>query len=656
MAFSILEHLGKLEPSDHSGKYICPACEGNDFSVNEETGAYNCFNDTSAKHRAEIRNALAPLERWERPQRPYQRYTFPYANRDGETVLEVVRDDSSGKKSIRQQYPTIAPDTQKRKKLVDEIRTNILPYRYQEALDFSKANSLPIFVVEGELCCNRLWEVGLPAVTFLGGSGQYRSNGDYSLLFRQHQLVLCPDRDEPGVALMREVAADNPGSQWLYAEPDSFEWESLPQNGGYDMADWLDDGADQELILSSIVFKDRHEGRDGRPSFEEIIATFERMVGLYNNDARVVFEAREWLTLHEVKMPATEVEKLLAEARSRVHGREEMEVMDAKTIAMSEDSRAWTIAGILPESSVMLLAAAPGSGKSTLLYNWALHVATGSPWSRRRCKKGKSLIIQCDEPVVDAAEKMQIIGYDDNENLDKGDIGFIDRWRFNNIPQLLSYIKKHRPQLIMIDSLTSCLAGMDVDLIRSDAGNCIYELRDIANEYECSIVILHHLNKSGGIRDSSSFEANVSEVVKLYRQDNNYDTTQFIFEWTKSRSGLAGKHFLRRDPATYGWFYEGPVNGGRDDLDRLVQAVDTQNTRRFDRMALSRHVSSFDSNLAGRLAEQARRQGLLTSSFNVGPNGERTRLYQSWNYKEEDFTVSAAAAPEPTVEDDDIWF
>ncbi|NDF98428.1 MAG: hypothetical protein EB101_05800, partial [Chitinophagia bacterium] len=608
----------------------------------------------SAKHRAEIRNAIAPLQRWERPQRPYQRYIFPYANRDGSTVLEVVRDDSSGKKNIRQQYPTIPPDAQKRKKVIDEIRTNILPYRYQEALDFSKEKNLPIFVVEGELCCDKLWQIGLPAVTFLGGSGQYRSNGDYSLLFRQHQLVLCPDRDEPGVALMREVAADNPGSQWLYAEPDSFEWESLPQNGGYDMADWLDDGADQELILASIVFKDKHEGRDGRPSFEEIIATFERMVGLYNNDARVVFEAREWLTLHEVKMPATEVEKLLAEARSRVHGREEMEVMDAKTIAMSEDSRAWTIAGILPESSVMLLAAAPGSGKSTLLYNWALHVATGSPWSRRRCKKGKSLIIQCDEPVVDAAEKMQIIGYDDNENLDKGDIGFIDRWRFNNIPQLLSYIKKHRPQLIMIDSLTSCLAGMDVDLIRSDAGNCIYELRDIANEYQCSIVILHHLNKSGGIRDSSSFEANVSEVVKLYRQDNNYDTTQFIFEWTKSRSGLAGKHFLRRDPATYGWFYEGPVNGGRDDLDRLVQAVDTQPTRRFDRMALSRHVSSFDSNLAGRLAEQARRQGLLTSSFNVGPNGERTRLYQSWNYKEEDFTVSAAA--EPIVEEDDIWF
>jgi len=669
MAFSILDHLAKLEPSDHPGKFICPACGGNDFSVNEGNGAYNCFNDQSAKHRAEIRNALAPLQRWERPIRPFQKYTFSYQNRSGDSVLEVVRDDSNGKKAIRQNYPTIPQSSPKRKSLVDEIRTNILPYRYKEAIDFAAANSLPIFVVEGELCCDRLWEIGLPSVTFLGGSGQYRSNGDYSLLFRGKQLVLCPDRDEPGVALMREVASDNPGCQWLYADPDSFEWESLPQNGGYDMADWLDDGADKELLLSSIVYRDKHEGRDGRPSYEEVINTFERMVGLYGNDARVIFEAREWLTTHDLKMPGAEVEKLILEAKARVHGREEMEVMDAKAIAMSEDARKWTIAGILPESSVMLLAAAPGSGKSTLLYNWALHIATGTPWSNRRCKQGKALIIQCDEPTVDAAEKMQIIGYDDHPILDNGDISFVDRWRFSNIRQLQDFIKKNRPQLVMIDSLTSCLAGMDVDLIKSDAGNCIYELRDIANEYECSIVILHHLNKSGGIRDSSSFEANVSEVVKLYRQDQNYDTTQFIFEWTKSRSGLAGKHYVRRDPATYGWYYDGPINGGREELEKIVQKLEANRNERFDRKQLGMFVSGMDSTLAGRLAEQARRQGLITSSFNVGPNGERTRLYHSWDYdpaanvKPANSIVPSNIGPtiedtwlETDKEEDDIWF
>ena len=663
MAFSILDHLAKLEPSDHHGKYICPACGGNDLSVNEGNGAYNCFNDDSAKHRAEIRNILAPLDRWERPLREASSYVFAYQNRDKEKVINVIRDDSSGKKTIRQDYPTVPKESGKRKAAIDQLRKNILPYRYYEAIEASEAAGLPIFIVEGELTCDSLWEIGLPSITFLGGSGQYRANGDYSQLFRGKKVILCPDRDEPGVALMKEVASDNPGAQWLYAEPSNFEWESLPQKGGYDLADWLDDGADQETILASIVSKDRHEGKDGIPSFEEIISTLERMVGLYGNDARIAFEARQWMESHGIKLNAQETEKLLVEARGRVHGREEMEILDAKSIAQSEDSRKWTIAGILPESSVMLLAAAPGSGKSTILYNWALHVATGKDWSNRRCKQGKVLVIQCDEPVVDAAEKLQIIGYDD-DTLDNGMIDFIDRWRFSNIPQLLSYVQRHHPQLIMIDSLTSCLAGMDVDLIRSDAGNCIYELRDIANQYGCSIVILHHLNKSGGIRDSSSFEANVSEVVKLYRTDNNPDSTQFVFEWTKSRSGLAGKHFMQRDPSTYGWYYKGPVIGGNEALDNLVNMINSRKHERFDRSGAAKASGAWDTTNVGRLLEVARRQGLVATSFNVGPNGERTRMYQSWAYQEPDldFTpppdapMMAVNESLPKQEDNDDWF
>ena len=667
MAFSILDHLAKLEPSDHPGKYICPACGGNDLSVNEKNGAYNCFNDDSPKHRAEIRNILAPLDRWERPLRDAGSYVFVYQNRDKEQVINVIRDDSSGKKNIRQDYPTVPKDSGKRKAAIDQLRKNILPYRYYDAIEASETTGLPIFIVEGELTCDRLWEIGIPSITFLGGSGQYRANGDYSQLFRGKKVVLCPDRDEPGIALMKEVASDNPGAQWLYAEPNNFEWESLPQKGGYDLADWLDDGADFEIILASIVSKDRHEGKDGLPSFEEIISTFERMVGLYGNDARIAFEARQWMESHGIKLSAQETEKLLVEARGRVHGREEMEILDAKAIAQSEDSRKWTIAGILPESSVMLLAAAPGSGKSTILYNWALHVATGKDWSNRRCKQGKVLVIQCDEPVVDAAEKLQIIGYDDDA-LANGTIDFIDRWRFSNIPQLLSYVQRNHPQLIMIDSLTSCLAGMDVDLIRSDAGNCIYELRDIANQYGCSIVILHHLNKSGGIRDSSSFEANVSEVVKLYRTDNNPDSTQFMFEWTKSRSGLAGKHFMQRDPSTYGWYYKGPAVGGNEALDNLVNMINSRKHERFDRNAAAAASGSWDRAIVGRLLEVARRQGLIDTSFIVGPNGERTRMYQSWAYEEpefdfapipvaaEDFILCQANESLPSQEDDDDWF
>ncbi len=684
MAFDILDHVGKLEPAKEAGKYICPACQGTNFSFNKSDGSYNCWNDPSAKHRAEIRQILAPMDRWERPAREDGRYIFPYENRDGNRVLEVVRNDNNGKKQIFQEYPSVSSDTPQRKKVIDALRSEILPYRYKEAIEASKVTQHPIFVVEGELCCDKLWEIGLPSVTFLGGSKQYRSNGDYSKLFRSHRLVLCPDRDEPGVALMREVAADNPGAQWLYADPESFEWETLPQNNGYDLADWIDEGASQDLIINSIVSKDRHEGQDGLPSYEEIIGTLETMVGLYGNDARVLFEARQWMTNHGLKISTTELDKLIGEAKTRVDGKEEIEVLDAKAIAMSNDVRRWTIAGILPESSVMLLAAAPGSGKSTLVYNWAMNIALGSDWSGRRCLPGKSLIIQCDEPVVDAAEKMQVIGYD-RPDMPEDAIGFVERWRFSNIGWLADRIKRERPRFVAIDSLTACLAGMDVDLIKSDAGNVIYELRDIANTYGCSIVILHHLNKTGGIRDSSSFEANVSEVVKLYRPENNPGPNEFLLEWTKSRSGLSGKHFLVREPDTYGWFYKGPVDGDPDGLMRVANMVNNRGNERFSPSQIGMMLGLSSTGSARRLLEQARRQGLIDSSWQLGPTGERDRMYQSFNYVEQepediapsevlisaklgdDFPSSnesqisakledAPEEPAPDGADDDIWF
>ena len=662
MAFNILDHEAKLEPSKEAGKYKCPACGGNNLSLDRNNGSYNCWNDPSPKHRAEIRNVLAPLKRWERPPRESGSYRFPYQSRDGHKVLDVVRRDNDGKKQIFQEYPEVKPDTPQRQKVIESLRSQVLPYRYNEAIEASKALRLPIFVVEGELCCDAVWQIGLPSVTFLGGSKQYRSNGDYSSLFKNARLVLCPDRDEPGVALMREVAVDNPGAQWLYADPENFEWDSLPQNNGYDISDWIDEGADQELILASVVSKDRHEGHDGLPSYEEIIGALETMVGLYGNDARVLFEARQWMTNHGLKMATSELEKLLAEAKTRVDGKEEIEVLDAKAIALSNEVRRWTIAGILPESSVMLLAAAPGSGKSTLIYNWALHVATGTEWSGRRCAKGRSLIIQCDEPVVDAAEKMQVIGYD-RDDLNPEDIGFIERWRFSNIGWLAERIRRDRPQFVAIDSLTACLAGMDVDLIKSDAGNVIYELRDIANTYGCSIVILHHLNKTGGVRDSSSFEANVSEVVKLYRPENNPGPSEFLLEWTKSRSGLSGKHFLVREPETYGWFYRGPVDGDPEDLMRTANIVNNRGMECFSAQQMSNILSLYDTGKARRTLEQARRQGLISSSWRLGPTGERDRMYHSFDYVEAE--PSDFAEEKPTIEnapeempdvDDDIPF
>jgi hypothetical protein len=593
------------------------------------------------------------MVRWEKPRREPGYYTFPYKNTTGQEVVIVHRDDSSGSKEIWQDFPSIEKNATNHKSQLQEVKANVLPYKYEEAIAENEKTGLPIIVVEGELTCQAVWAIGLPSITFLGGSKQYRTNGDYSSLFKNKKLVLAPDRDELGVAFMKEVEADNPGSSWLYADPLSWEWQNLPAGNGLDLADYIEEGATKEDLLASIVSKNKHSGVDGKPAYEEIISAVENFVGLYANDARIAYETSSWLEQRGVKMNQSNVDKIIEEAKARTYGREEIETIDALTIANADQCREWLIAGIVPLGSVMLLAASGGTGKSTIVYNWALNIALGEPWSNRRCMQGKSLIIQSDEPLVDTSEKLGVIGYQD-ANLEPGTVAFWENWRFGHMKQLEDYVRKNRPVFIAIDSLTACLAGMDVDLVKSNAGDVIYGLRDIANQYKCSIIILHHLNKTGGLRDSTSFVDNVSEVVKLTKAENNPDPNQFTMEWLKSRSGLTGKHYLRRDTLSYGWRYAGPASGSLDALDKVVNAVNMRKDRRLSRQEVASITGSYEIAATGKMLEVARRQGLITSSFLHGPNGERPRVYHSWDYQEatddgEEF-VPAAAIAEPLTE------
>jgi hypothetical protein len=797
VAFSILDHLDQLEKSSEPGKFLCPACGGNDFSINKNTGGYNCWHDPSPAHRAEIRDALAPMQRWEKPAREPGRYTFPYEDRNGKQIVIVHRDDTSGSKKIWQDFPTIEKTSNGHKAQLQEVKASILPYKYHEAIDHSKKTGLPIFVVEGEQTCNSMWALDLPSITFLGGSKQYRTNGDYSSLLKNERLVLCPDRDEQGVAFMAEVAVDNPGASWLYADPRSWEWDNLPSGNGYDVGDYIEEGASKDDLLSSIVSKNRHKGEDGKPSYEEIISAVEQFVGLYANDARINYETGYWLEQRAVKMSQQNIERIIDEAKGRVHGKEEIESVDALTIASSDKARDWLIAGIVPLGSVTLLAAAGGTGKAqplwskvltptgwttmskinvgdevvagdgstthvtgvfpqgdmkvyhvqleggrmayctrdhlwpvliygeervmtideiiesivtvnqppnlhfkvfyeagktewvpflgigkidsepepcqcisvahpsklyitddylithntTLMYNWALHVALGTPWSNRRCMKGKCLLISADEPLVDTAEKLSVIGYQD-AGLEQGDISFWETWRFAHMKQLEDYIKKEKPSFVVIDSLTACLSGMNVDLARSSAGDAIYGLRDMANAYRCSIVILHHLNKSGGLRDSTSFVDNVSEVVKLTKSES-FDPDEFTLEWLKSRSGLTGRHTLKRDSLNYGWHYAGPMGGSLEELNKCVNVITMRKSERFSAQQVATITGSWDAASTRKMLEVGRRQGLITSSFQDGPNGEKTRLYHSWDWEEPNLDFPAIepdSAPESAPE------
>jgi putative DNA primase/helicase len=244
--FDIRNFLDRLTPV-RDEKYICPVCANNNLSISAKTGKYQCWNGCDNK---DIREAVSPWEEV-KPTRLRAKTEYIYRDRDGQPCIKVTRrDDGEGHKQI---FQSSWNGTNWEKGLTDTARKNVPIYRYREVRE-AIAQGKPVFVVEGEGVADCLWEKGIAATTTIGGAGKYRKYGSgYEQdLDEAEVLVLCPDRDEPGIKHMDDVAHDFPGAKWVYAFPSSPLWANPPKNGGLDLKDWIESGATKEQILAAV--------------------------------------------------------------------------------------------------------------------------------------------------------------------------------------------------------------------------------------------------------------------------------------------------------------------------------------------------------------------------------------------------------------------
>ena len=192
----------------------------------------------TSKYDREGKYYYAPVEPHRKTIRPAQKRIWEYLDRDSNPLVRVIRiDDGKGGKPKRWQEHWNGQDWVKGLRGIK--RENIPIYRYAE-IQQAIADKKIIFVVEGEPCADALWKLDIPATTNLGGSGKWRQS-DTKDLTSAKKIVLCPDRDNPGVKHMENIAADFKDIQWLYAYPNSSLWNKLPQSKGLDVADWIED-------------------------------------------------------------------------------------------------------------------------------------------------------------------------------------------------------------------------------------------------------------------------------------------------------------------------------------------------------------------------------------------------------------------------------
>ncbi|HIK15388.1 MAG TPA: AAA family ATPase [Leptolyngbyaceae cyanobacterium M33_DOE_097] len=635
---NLLNRSGKNSP--------CPVCERTkdaDCRWREDFVLCHTFVDSDAgapsfKYRGATKDGLwgqyarqpALTVDNQKPIRRRGKKEFFYPSRDGSRLVKVQRiDHGRGSKKFIQFHwngENWCP------KLPDYVKKQVPIYCYQEV---QKAISMDkhIFLVEGEECANKLWKLGIAATTTIGGSAGYKRYGDYAKDLENAYLVLCPDQDQPGIKYMETIAKDFPHAQWFYPYPNSDLWNTaLPSKGGLDIADWIDqEGTTREEILAAVGL------RNHQYLVSEKDETCTTETNMYLSYEDVIKRVGEILQIDEGRQ---DWEGGLLASRIKGFSWNQLKSMYQKSLdcctefkpvdvheflESGPENRAWLISGYISRATTLVLFADGGVGKTLLAYDMSRAIALGQSWNGFRVNQGKVLIIQTDEPEIDTRERLNIAGFKD---IPAGQIHIESHWQFSQLDKLKRWIEAERPAFVMIDSLTSAnrsaIAGSEWD---ASYAASLYNLRDIANTYGCSIMILHHENKGGGARGTTAIRNNVSEVWRLRRgtEKETLKPTQRILEIEKSRSSCNGTFQIELDLDNFSWVHQGDFGEQGRSLPLFAQILNYLETRpgiKFEPEELLSEFPCSSKDAIRKQLERLRSQGLIESE-------ERTKTHKT---------------------------
>jgi hypothetical protein len=225
------------------------------------------------------------------------------------------------------------------------------------------------------------------------------------------------------------------------------------------------------------------------------------------------------------------------------------EEMTASELDAEDLSRSYVIPEILPTPAVLLLYGAGGDGKSMVAWALAKHISLGLPFEVQNnivpIKKGKVLILNADQPKVQLREQLREQDY----KMDNNTV-VINGFQIKREYYFAQLIKKHKPTLVVIDSLIGSSAGRAFDENKSSFASPLYRLTNNNGHSfpATTILVIHHANKQGGFRGTSSIRDAVDETWKLSKPDKELSeqlgTNTRIIRVEKSRFSRMGSCLL----------------------------------------------------------------------------------------------------------------
>ena len=211
----------------------------------------------------------------------------------------------------------------------------------------------------------------------------------------------------------------------------------------------------------------------------------------------------------------------------------------------------YLIPDLLPCPGTVMIHGAGGDGKSMSAWTIAKHVARGIPFSVRGdlvpVQAGPVLILNGDQSEVQVQQQLR-----DLEFRASDPVTVVMGWDLNWYYRFVKLIEKHQPKLVIIDSITGCSRGSAFDENKKEFASPIYWLANNNGRTfpACTILLIHHANKTGGFRGSTAIRDAVDEVWGLRRPDKRqveqtgYNARLITVE--KSRAGRDGSKLLMK--------------------------------------------------------------------------------------------------------------
>jgi hypothetical protein len=363
--------------------------------------------------------------------------TYNYKDEDGRLLFQVVRYQP---KAFRQRVPDGNGGWVWRLGSTRRVLYNLH--------DVARFPTLtPVLVVEGEKDCDNLMRIGVLAVTNPGGAGKWRPEYNASLAGRQ--VVVVPDNDEPGREHARQVVRNLlPVAEWVRV----LELPGLPPKG--DLSDWLKAGGDVNALW--------------------------RLAG----DCP---EGAAWLAAP----PATE----------RDPG-------DLSTTLADVAARPvrWLWPGRLALGKLAILDGDPGLGKSLVTLDLCARVTTGRefPDGRPGCR-GAVVLVNCEDGVADTLRpRLDALGADPARvHVLRGRVeGGVERLPSfpRDLARLERVIRRTGAVLVVIDPIMAFLDETISTGNDQSVRQALAPLARLAEETGCVILLVRHLNKTGGAR------------------------------------------------------------------------------------------------------------------------------------------------------------